>query len=44
MNTDLDHGDWHSGPHSFFATIVFITLVEVAIAIGGREIWELVSP
>jgi len=30
MNTDLDHGDWHSGPHSFFATVVFFTLVELA--------------
>jgi hypothetical protein len=30
MNTDLDHGDWHSGPHSFFVTVVFFTLVELA--------------
>jgi len=33
MNTDLDHGDWHSGPHSFFATVVFFSLVEIVAAI-----------
>jgi len=32
MNTDLDHGDWHSGPqsYSFTATVVFFSLAQIA--------------